>query len=359
MFKRFQQLSTTQKILTLFGLVVGVLLIYLAFNMLGGATIISSPLLRSLTGREEEKPSVANPINGVLYKPSEAKIWQERLPLAVMVENLVDIRPQSGLSSADLVYEAQVEGGITRFMAVYLAEDADEIGPVRSSREYYLDWSAGLGALYAHIGGSPAALDRIYNEGIKTLPEELPYYTRKNKPGLSSEHTAFTSTKNLWQMAKNRGFSGSQKVKSWKFKDDATSSARPASSAINIQFNALEDYSVKWNYDPETNLYSRFNDPNTSHTDKVTTQQIMAKNVIIEYADHSSLRDDKNRIDIETIGTGEAKIFLDGQVIEAEWRKSASNERTRYYDQDGNEVFFNRGKIWVEVVPESASVEYS
>ena len=359
--QKFKQLRAWQKILVLtviltINSIVGLVLV----SAFGKPTIISSvpPDTKEVVVPDEPR-DISNPLNGVLYKQSEAKLWQNRLPLAVMVENLVDIRPQSGLSRADIVYEALVEGGITRFMAVYLAEDINEIGPIRSSRPYYIDWAEELGALYAHIGGSPAALDKLVDDNVKTLPEEWPYYKRKNST-LSSEHTAFSSTGSLWDMAQSKGYTGKTSIKSWRFKEDASSSARPASAQIKLDFSGQKDYKVQWEYEAENNVYRRSaGSPAREHTDLVNNEQLNAKNVIVQFAKLSTLNDEKGRVEIQTTDAGVARIFTDGKETDATWKKSSSTSRTTFYDTTGREIEFNRGKIWVEVVPDGSSVEYS
>lgn len=98
------------------------------------------------------------PLNGALYGESFKKLWETRRPMGVMIENHEDSRPQSGLSSADIVYESVAEGGITRFMGIYYCEAAlgnVTLGPVRSARTYFLDWVSEYGGypIYVHVGG--------------------------------------------------------------------------------------------------------------------------------------------------------------------------------------------------------------
>lgn len=357
LFSRFKALPNWKKALIIFLILA---LGYLLLALFGGETIITSPL-RGGKNQESEAKTIANPLNGVLYSKKEADVWRNRLPIAVMVENLVEVRPQSGLSRADVVYEALAEGGITRFMPVFLAQEASEIGPIRSARPYYLDWAVELKALYAHIGGSPEALDRIANEGIRTLPEQSPYYIRKENGNLGVEHTAFSSTKGLWQMAQSRDFNGSPSFQSWNFKDnEATSSSRPASATLTLGFSGMSDYQVQWSYNSEKNLYQRFSGSSLKvDTDRANNEQITAKNIIVQYATHTALNDDKNRISINTTGTGTAKIFLDGVVIEGKWEKPSVSSRTIFYDSNNKEITFNRGQIWIEVVPTESKVEYS
>ena len=89
-------------------------------------------------GQEAANSMKANPLTGIEYPQKEAEFWLNTRPMAVMVNNYIDARPQSGLVYADLVYEVVAEGGITRFLAFYLSKAPEKIGPVRSTREYYL-----------------------------------------------------------------------------------------------------------------------------------------------------------------------------------------------------------------------------
>ena len=103
--------------------------------------------------------------------------WQARkdlLPLAVMFDNSEQAFPQDGLGSADVIYEAFVEGGITRLMAVYWRRDAEYLEPIRSARTPFVVWAAELGALYAHAGGASTdneadALGQIARWGVRDL----------------------------------------------------------------------------------------------------------------------------------------------------------------------------------------------
>jgi hypothetical protein len=91
-----------------------------------------------------------------------------RKPIAVVVENHPDARPQSGLNDAALVFETFAEGGITRFLAVFQENDVANIGPVRSARPYFVEWATSLKALFAHVGGNIDALDLISSKKVCT-----------------------------------------------------------------------------------------------------------------------------------------------------------------------------------------------
>ena len=130
--------------------------------------------------REKETPKKVRAIDGVLIDESE----EDAYPMAVTIENNEKARPQSGLDQANLVIEAPVEGGITRFLAIFADnQEVKSIGPIRSARSYFLDWAQEFDALYSHVGGSPEALKTIKNNyQIYNLNQyfQSKYYCFKN-----------------------------------------------------------------------------------------------------------------------------------------------------------------------------------
>ncbi|MCL5411742.1 MAG: DUF3048 domain-containing protein [Patescibacteria group bacterium] len=341
----------------------------LAVNAFNQSNTIVSPVGNSSTKSSKsmvvspnEPKDTPDPINGVLYAKSEVNNWKTRVPLAIMIENHVDARPQSGLSKAEVVYEALAEGGITRFMAIFLASST-EVGPVRSARAYYLDWLSEYGAGYAHWGGSPEAMDLIKRYSLKDLDQFFlgaPTYWRV--ADRAAPHNGYSSTDKLWEAAEKRGYNVLPSFDSWKFKNDSTDSAKTAGT-INIDFGSADAYNVTWKYDPEKNIYLRENGK-VAYKDKVNDEQFSAKNIVVESVKASSY-DSYGRLSMETVGSGDAKIFRDGTVVEGTWKKPSREERTKFYDQAGQEIELNRGQIWIEVIPSSAGglkgakIEYS
>lgn len=301
----------------------------------------------------EEK--VANPINGILYSKTEAAQILNRLPIGVMIENSILARPQRGLSKADIVYEALAEGDITRFLAIYLSQTS-QIGPIRSARGYYLDWISEYQAGYAHWGG---------NQGVRALSTQ--YFGKKNldqfeigsptfyriPPG-GGEHTGHSTIDKLWEAATKRGVNNPVVFDSWKFKDDKPLNP-PTHPTVNIGFKG--NYAVRWDYDPATNSYKRFNG-GVAHMDKEYNVQITVKEIIVEFMQdngYKKVTGVSNR-DFTTIGSGTAKIFQDGTIIEGSWKKDSREGRTKFFDSVGNEVLLNRGQIWMEMVPNGTPV---
>ena len=294
-----------------------------------------------------------------------------------MVENHTEARPQSGLSSADIIYEAVAEGGITRFMAVFYCNLSDiQVGPVRSARTYYLDWLGEYDGLYAHIGGAntpgPAdALSQIIKYGVKDLnqfsigfPVFWRDYQRLGHP-VATEHTMYSTTQKLWEVGAKRGFlaTDSAGVKwddnfvPWKFKEDKSGST---TTKITVNFwESQPGYQVEWNYEMTTNSYKRKN--GEPHIDLNNKQQLDAKVVIIQFERESNANDGypgNVHLLYGTVGSGKALIFQDGNVVEGKWVKPKRTARTKYVDGTGREIEFNRGQIWIQTVPEGSKVSY-
>lgn len=326
------------------------------------------------SGSEEGTKDKPCPLNGVLYTENREDQWTQRRPLGVMVENHVDARPTLGLSRADVIYEAVAEGGITRFLAVYLCQDAGDIAPIRSARTYFLDWVAEYDAAYAHVGGAntagPAdALGQIRDYDIKDMDQfglGFPTYWRGTDK--LAPHNVHSTTKKLWDAAKERKFGpeddkGNRWDKNfvlWKFKDEAAITTRGDQKPIVVPFWAQSpDYTVTWKYDKNTNSYQRFHQE-TAQVDPITKEQISAKNVVIQFETERDANDGypDGHLLYGTTGSGKALIFQDGKAIQGKWQKQSRTSRTKYLNASGKEVEFDRGLIWIQTIPVLNKVEY-
>lgn len=324
------------------------------------------------------------PLNGVKYSTQQEAWWKAHGPLGVMIENSTDARPQSGISFADVTYEAMAEGGITRFLNIYYCQDAPEVGPVRSARTVFVNLVSEYGSfpLYAHVGGAntsgPAdALGQIsqygwdgYND-LNQFSIGFPTYWRDyDRLGhdVATEHTMYSTTTKLWDFAKaNRdltnvdknGNSWDTKFVPYTFADDASVSQRPSSQTIHIEFgNGGSDYFVDWTYDPKTNLYMRANG-GKPHIDLDTKKQLSAKDVIVMYERIVNVDDgyeNSLHLGYTDTGTGKAVIFMNGKEIKGTWKKATRTSRTQLFDSNGNPITFVRGKLWFDILPLSGVV---
>jgi len=356
-----------------------------------------------LLARISELPKTEEcPINGAMYTELERDIWEGRRPITAIIENHLEARPQSGLSYADVVYEAVAEGGITRFLSVfYCGVSAQEVklAPIRSARIYYVDWAAEYGEnpLFVHIGGA----NNICNNcpgGVKergSVAREVDAFAALEKLGWryrygndfdggtnigypviirdqyrlgdksAWEHAVVGVTDKIFEEGKNRGFGFEDSESSpwdknyvkWIFSDDKPSD-NPAAKDISFEFWSNKgDYDVNWKYDAAGNKYLRMNG-GKEHVDHETGEQIYAKNVIIMMVSERGPVDKEGHMFYTTIDEGTALIFQNGGVIEGTWEKASQTGRTKFYDGDAKEISFVRGPIWIEAVPAGNEIKY-
>lgn len=329
----------------------------------------------------------ACPINGELFTKQERETWEKRRPLAVMIENHAESRPQSGLSYADVVYEAVAEGGITRFMGVFycgISGGSVTLAPVRSARTYYLPWVLEYDALYNHVGGAGICSDVTVDNRAKALCQIDQYkikdmdqfgisfptcyrnYDRLDHP-VATEHTMACVTDKLIKLAAQRGWTNvdakgvawDKNFKPWKFKDDAGAGDRGASlSASFVAWKGYEkEYGVRWEYDALTNSFKRFNG-GVAHTDLENKKQLTAKSVVIMFAKETGPVDDHAHLLYTNTGSGNGLLLQDGKVTNITWKKTDWSARTTFFDTNAKEISFNRGQLWIEMLPIGTSVSY-
>lgn len=316
------------------------------------------------------------PINGQKYSKQQKAWWEKHRPMGIMIENHESSRPQSGISSADITYEAVAEGGITRFLNIYYCQAPVQVGPVRSARTYFLDFISEYGdsPLYVHVGGAntpgPAdALSQInrygwgsYND-MNQFSIGFPTFWRDyNRLGhaTATEHTMYSTTDKLWKFAAdernltNKDKNGTPWDKGfipYEFKDDKASSG---SQSVHIEhWSDYKEYFVDWIFDAATNTYTRKNG-GAIHVDKNTNKALSAKNIVVLYMVESSANDGyENNVHLlyRTKGTGKALVFMDGKQTKATWSKKSREDKTIITDETGEEIKFNRGKIWFHILP--------
>jgi len=276
------------------------------------------------------------------------------MPRAIMIENHWESRPPSGLSKASLVFEAPAEAGITRFLAVYDGTvSVDEIGPVRSARDYYIDWAAELNSLFAHVGGSPQALAKIPTANIHDLNQFFngTYFWRWNER--YAPHNVYTNTDLLRDAIDAKGLEDISEYQAWRYKEDRPSEM-PGAKEIIIDYSTPE-YKTRWVWASDTNEYLRFHDEE-QHFDR-DGSEIKAKNIIAILTE-AHVIDYEGRLKMRTTGKGKAWVFRDGEVMEATWSKPEGDSRLRLYDVTGRDIEMNRGTTWVEVVTSRWKLEW-
>lgn len=303
-----------------------------------------------LKAQEAPKPTtVASPLTGVQVAPALA----QRPVTAVMIENSIDARPQAGLKEAGVVFEAVAEGGITRFMALFQEAQPDYIGPIRSSRPYFLDWLLPFDAAYAHVGGSPEALALIKSLHVKDMDQFAHSATYTRVSTRYAPHNVYTSMTKFDQLEAKLGYTTS-KFTSFARKPEAKAST-PTITSIDLTMSGYL-YNVHYDYAVATNSYNR-GEGGKPHLDDKSGQQLSPK-VVIALVMHHSLEADDHHNSYATIGSGAMYVFQDGGLTTGTWKKSSPSAQFIFTDQNGQELKLDPGQTWITMVDNTSAVGY-
>ncbi|OGJ16039.1 MAG: hypothetical protein A2632_01695 [Candidatus Pacebacteria bacterium RIFCSPHIGHO2_01_FULL_46_16] len=345
-----------------------------------------------LTINPSDPRDQACPLNGAYYTQQERAAWEKRRPLAVMIENSPDARPQSGLSQADVMFEVMAEGGVTRFMGIfYCGVQANDtiLAPVRSARTYFVDYASGFNLpLYVHVGGAnldgPAdalgqisqygwALENDLNQFSIGYPTFVRNGDRLKGKEVATEHTMQSSTELLWEVADERSWTNlsperkiGRKVVApeewsagftpWTFSDEAVDSGSVTKIAYEF-WTGFDQFAVEWQYDTATNMYQRVM-AGEPHIDLNSGKQIAAANVVVLLTTEKGPINELKHMLYTTTGTGKALIFHNGEAITAKWNKKTRESQLRFTDSAGKDVPLARGLTWISIVDTTTEVTY-
>jgi hypothetical protein len=299
-------------------------------------------------------------LDGMAADPSVAN----RLPLAVMIDDNVIARPQSGFNAASIVYQAPADGGEDRYMLVFQEMDGADIGPVRSGRPYFVYWAAEYRAGFGHYGGDEKTLKKVIPPISGTLIYDLDALGGSGSAfhrisSREAPHNAYTSTADLYKVAAKRGAPATMvaNLAARPFKDDAPAADRPAKGSINVPYGRG---ATSYTYDPTTNSYLR-SVAGKAQVDVADGKRVVARNVIVLWMALSYDPESEpghRRPVLDQIGDGTAWVFRDGTVIKGTWAKKDAGDLTRLYDSAGNEISLVRGRIFIQVVATGTKVTY-
>ena len=282
-------------------------------------------------------------------------------PIAVMIDNHIDAMPQAGLLEADIVYEIIVEGGETRLMLILQDKNVDKIGPVRSSRHYFLDYALENDAIYVHYGWSPQAQSDIASLGVNNIngiyESETSFLRVSDK---YAPHNAVTSTKNILDIAERKGYRTD--------KEDSDTVLNYVVDEVNLEDGKIANtiiipYSyvntVKYVYDADKKEYVRYSrDEKQVDWDSGTT--ITTKNIIIEKAENWTLDDgsEKGRQTLDNIKQLDGYYITNGKVIPITCNKTSRSGKTVYKDLEGKEIDVNDGKTFIQICPIDSKITF-
>ncbi len=304
----------------------------------------------------DENDLVVNPLTGVTSLNPYRK--NDR-PVAIMVNNISIAQPvQTGLYGADVIYETEVEGGITRLLAVYQdISKVQQIGSVRSARYVYLDLAMGHNAIYVHHGQDS------YHAGPHF--SDLDHFTvaqnaggARISNGLASEHTLYAYGDKLVEAIKNKGIDfKNEKSGNWvKFAAESEKiTLENAATSVKVPFSA--SYVTNFKYNEETGKYTRFFGE-TERKDYVTKESVEVKNVFVlktTIKTFANCTDGYNHQDV-SLTSGEGYYLVNGTYTPIKWSKGAANDGFKFTTADGAELTVNAGNSWVCLVKDSANI---
>lgn len=311
--------------------------------------VIPEPTIQPTPAPEPPKGAPC-PLTGM---PVENEADLKLRPIAVMIDNEYNARPQSGLLDAEIVYEIPVEGNITRYMAIYHHNHTDKIGPVRSARPYFIDKALEFNAVYVHCGGSPQALKDLVSLKVNTLNDlkGSPCFWRSNDRKMP--HNLYTSTKLMREVMESSKFNNKTAPEYFKFSDEFL--ALDGKKTGGISFSYSKSYKVGYEYDEKDRLYYRTINGERLK-DKESGKDIATTNVIVEKTTAKVL-DDVGRLEVSNTGRNRGYYLTGGKLVEIEWSKSERSAKTTYKDLKGSEILMNKGVTWIQVVPDSVRIE--
>lgn len=303
----------------------------------------------------EDKPApkpvyYTNPLTG--EKNLSEEVASNR-PVAIMINNLsIAQAVQTGVNKADIVYETEVEAGITRLMAVFQNVGAvGRIGTIRSARYVYVDLALGHNAVYLHCGQD----DRYCGPHLK----DIEHYTvdtgnigKRISNGLASEHTLYTEGSAVYSTYVN-----GKKAKStatWQtFADENTAVTLSGGTANKINVPFSPGYSTGFDYDATTGKYVR-NFRGKTNKDYVTGETTSVKNVFVLLTPMSNYSDNYHR-NISLQG-GNGYYFVNGTYTPIKWTKGASTSSFKFTNTDGTPLTVNQGNSWVCIANTNVNV---
>lgn len=337
-----------------------ILLVILAILVIAaGGLVIYKILTREKAANSEpvSNTNVAEDKGPLVVQEKKVQIFSGTdRPIAVMIDNHSGAWPQANLNKAYMIYEIIVEGGETRLMALFKGQDLDKIGPIRSSRHYFLDYALENDAIYVHHGWSPQAQSDISTLGVNNIngiqESSKDFWRVKDK---SAPHNLFTTTESILKIAERKGYTIESTKKSVlnyvatefdlseKYKEESIEA-----TSVTIPHSTLQ--TVKYEYNAETKTYTRYA-RNKLQSDYETGEPVTTKNIIITMCDNYTLDDSENkgRQGLKNIGTFDGYYITDGKAIQIKCIKTARDEQTVYKDLNGKEIEINDGNTFVNI----------
>lgn len=305
----------------------------------------------------ETYPDGINPLTGL---PADPDLLNRR-PILIKVSDYPPVvRPQSGLNQADIVWEHLLSGGVTRFSAIYLGQDAPHVGPIRSARLVDFELTRIYRSLFVYSGMAEGTINVLRTDGLVSSRAiggsgPCPALCRFPKDGLALEHTLYGDTTALYEEAAARSRDLTpEPVYGMAFSEQPPAGGVPL-DGLWVQYRETE---IEWAYDDESGRWLRSQD-GAAHMDAATGTQINAANVLVIEDDHieqpfvsaNYWGPGDFAFSVNFIGSGRIVLLRDGRYYEGQWRRETRDDPLTYYDLEGNILPFKPGNTFVNLVP--------
>jgi len=301
---------------------------------------------RERTVRKPEEP-VRWPLTGEDVSPADSP--SETRITSVRIDNSQAARPQTGLDMADIVYESLTEGGITRFNALFHSQIPSEVGPVRSARLFDTQLVPQYSALFAHSGANTGVLSVIRGKGIEVIDHSSASAAYRRVSYKAAPHNLYVDLGRAREIGISRGYPSTQELKGLHFSQAVESTVK--ASRLRVPFSPAN--SVMWEYDEDAESYRRYNN-GRSHTDRVSGDQYVARNVVVMWA-RTSATGPSRTLDITLTGEGRASVFRDGVRIDGTWEATQDTPPV-FRNAQGALMRLAPGNTWFQVVPPEVSI---
>lgn len=273
--------------------------------------------------------------------------------IAAKIDNHWDARPQAGLELADVVYEELVEGGITRYVAIWQSTIPELLGPVRSIRPMDPDIVAPHHGIIAYSGGQTrfvTLMQRtpVYNAIHGSADTKHTFFRAKGRKG---PHDVLVKAQEVVAQHPELAAPAQQ----WAFAPDAAASS-PAKegspvAAIDYRFSRL--FYGTWVYDPDSSRYLRVQQGNVDVDSD--GNQLAATNVVILRV---TVVNDGGVPKTVLEGSGEAWVSTGGGTLRGTWSKPSMTAPVKLTDDNGFTIQLGAGNTWVELLPPQGSVDF-
>jgi hypothetical protein len=303
-------------------------------------------------------PGDIDPLSGL---PVSDPSLLDRRPVAIKVSNFPrSLRPQSGLSIADLVFEYYTEEGMSRFLAVYLGQDVSKAGPVRSARYVDSELVTMYQAVLGFVGADPMVWAQVVgtlgSRAISESPSTCPALCRAGKGDVNS---VFADTAAFTTLSKSQG---RHDLGGMTFQHEPPSGG-PSGSKVQVRFSW--GTRAEWRYDETLGAYQRWSESEQGDNivmvplaDRNTGEQIQAFNVAVLYAWYSRLSgNEKYNVEFLYRKRGRVQLFRDGMVYEGFWVAPSPTSPLQFVDASGAPLPFHPGNTWLEVVGEYSAAK--